>query len=96
MATQILSQNELTSKIRELKELKLMAAEMAAEIESLEDAVKAEMAARGTDELTVDVFKVRWTHMTSQRFDSTAFKLTHADLYKQYAKPVETRRFSIN
>ena len=87
---------ELTNTVRELKELKLMAAEMDAEITSLEDAIKAEMTVRNTDELTVDVYKVRWTTMTSQRFDSAAFKLTHAELYQQYTKPVETRRFSIN
>ena len=87
---------ELTSTVRELKELKAMAAEMATEIETLEDRVKAEMTARGTDEMTVDVFKIRWTTITSQRFDSVAFKATHASLYRQYSKPVETRRFSIH
>ena len=87
---------ELTNTVRELKELKLMAAEMSAEIETLEERIKAEMTRRDTDELTVDVFTVRWTHTTSTRFDSTAFKATHAELYRQYSKPVETRRFSIN
>ena len=96
MATQILSQSELTGKVRELKELRIMAAELEAEITSLEDAIKAEMTAQGTNELIVDVFKVRWTPVISSRFDSTAFKATHAELYKQYSKPVETRRFSIN
>jgi predicted phage-related endonuclease len=87
---------ELTSTVRALKELKLMAADIAADIETLEDRIKAEMTKRNTDELTVDVFKVRWTTMTSHRFDSAAFKLTHAALYQQYSKPVATRRFSIN
>ena len=87
---------ELTKTVRELKELKAMAAELSAEITTLEDVLKAEMTARNTDEMTVDVFKVRWTAVTSNRFDSTAFKATHADLYTQYSKPVETRRFSIN
>lgn len=96
MATQILSQNELTIKVRELKELKLMADELAAEITTLEDTIKAEMTARDTAEIVVGVFKVRWTPVVSQRFDSSAFKATHAELYKQYSRQVETRRFSIN
>ena len=87
---------ELTKTVRELKELKVMAAELAAEIMTLEDTLKAEMTARGTDEMTVDVFKVRWTSVTSNRFDSSAFKSSHADLYKQFSKPIETKRFSIN
>ena len=91
-----MTMQELTQTVRELKELKAMAAEMTAEITTLEDIVKAEMTARGTDELTVDVFKVRWTPVISTRFDSAAFKATHAGLYAQYSKPVETRRFTIN
>ncbi len=90
-----MSANELTSKVRELKELKAMAEELAAEITSIEDAIKAEMTARNTDEMTVDVFKIRWTRVTSNRFDTTAFKKTHADLYAQYTKQTESRRFSI-
>ena len=87
---------DLTSTVRELKELKAMAADITADITSLEDILKTEMTSRGTDELTVDVFKIRWTAVISNRFDSTAFKATHANLYEQYSKPVETRRFSIN
>ncbi len=90
-----MSANELTSKVRELKELKAMAEELAAEITSIEDAIKAEMTARNTDEMTVNVFKIRWTRVTSNRFDTTAFKKTHADLYAQYTKQTESRRFSI-
>jgi len=87
---------ELTKTVRELKELKVMAVELSAEITTLEDTLKAEMTARNTDELTIDVFKVRWTTVISSRFDSTAFKATHANLYQQFTKPVETKRFSIN
>ena len=72
-----------------------MAEELAAEITSIEDAIKAEMTAQGTDEMVVDVFKIRWTRVTSNRFDTTAFKKTHADLYAQYTKQTESRRFSI-
>lgn len=90
-----MSANEMTSKIRELKELKAMAEEIAAEITAIEDEIKAEMTARNTDEMTVDVFKVRWTTVTSNRFDSAAFKKTHGDLYAQYSKTARTRRFTV-
>lgn len=90
-----MSANELTSKVRELKELKAMAEELAAEITAIEDVIKAEMTARDTDEMTVDIFKIRWTRVTSNRFDTTAFKKTHAELYAQYTKQTESRRFSI-
>ena len=90
-----MSVNELTSKVKELKALKLMAEELAAEITAIEDTIKAEMTARETEEIITGEYKVRWTKVTSNRFDSTAFKKTHADLYSQYTKTTESRRFSI-
>ena len=90
-----MSAHELTSKVRDLKELKALADQIADEIAAIEDLIKAEMTERNTEEMTVDVFKIRWTRMTSSRFDSAAFKKTHSDLYAQYTKQTESRRFSI-
>lgn len=90
-----MSAKELTGKIRELKELQAMAEELETEITAIQDEIKAEMTSRDTDEMTVDIFKIRWKKVTSNRFDSTAFKKTHADLYSQYTKATESRRFSI-
>ncbi len=90
-----MSSIELASKVRELKELKAMQEELAAEITTLEDTIKAEMTARNTEELTVDIFKVKWMPVISRRFDTTAFKTTHKDLYEQYTKETVTRRFSV-
>ena len=90
-----MSTNEITAKVRELQELKLMADELAAEISTLEDEIKAELTARGTDEMTVDVFKIRWTKVISSRFDTTAFKKAMPELARQFTKQTESRRFSI-
>ena len=90
-----MSTSEITSKVRELKELKAMLEEIEAEIDTIEDESKAEMTARNTEEMSVDVYKVRWTKVTSSRFDTSAFKKTHAELYNQYTKQTETRRFCV-
>ena len=90
-----MSTQEMTSKVRELKELKAMAEELSAEITAIEDEIKAEMTTRDTDEMIVDIFKIRWTKVTSNRFDSSAFKKSCPDIYKQFTKQTETRRFSI-
>ncbi len=90
-----MSTHEITSKVRELKELKAMLEEIEAEIATIEDEIKAEMTVRNTEEMSVDVYKVRWTKVTSSRFDTSAFKKTHAELYSQYTKQTETRRFSV-
>ena len=82
-----MSTNEMTIKIRELKELKAMAEELAAEITAIEDCIKAEM--------TVDVYKIRWTKVLSNRFDSSAFKKAMPELHAQFTKQTESRRFTI-
>ncbi|MDR1463807.1 MAG: hypothetical protein LBJ11_00715 [Oscillospiraceae bacterium] len=87
--------NELTSKVRELKELEAMQAELEAGADAIRDALKTEMTARGVEEMPVDVFKVRWQTVTSRRFDAKAFQTTHGELYEQYRRPTTSRRFSV-
>ena len=90
-----MSANEIISKIEALKEREALAAEAAAEIESLKDAIKAEMTARGVEELQAGQYIARYTEVISNRFDSTAFKKVMPDVYKAYTKPVTSRRFSV-
>lgn len=90
-----MSTNEMTAKVRELKELKVLADELAAEITAIEDEIKAEMTARNADEMTVDVYKIRWTPVTSSRFDSASFKKAMPDLYGKFTKTTTSRRFSV-
>ncbi len=90
-----MSTHELTAKVRKLKELKTFADELATEITAIEDELKAEMTAQNVEEMTVDVFKLRYKAVTSNRFDSKAFQATHAELHAQYTKPTTYRRFSV-
>ena len=90
-----MSTNEMESKIRELRELRRMADEIAAEIETLQDAIKSEMTARNTDTLTGTDYKITWKTVTSKRFDSAAFRKTHGELYEQYTKETTSKRFLI-
>ena len=90
-----MSENTLKAKVRELKELKAMQDELTAEITTIEDEIKAEMLSTGTDEMQIDIFKIRYKLVESKRFDSAAFKATHAELYAQYTKTTATRRFSV-
>ena len=88
-----MSNTELNRKLRELKELKIMQDELQNEIDSLQDEIKGYMTAAQIDTLNVDVFKVTYKEVTSSRFDSTAFKKTHQELYNQYLKQTVTKRF---
>lgn len=90
-----MSTNELASRVRELKELKLMQEELVIEITAIEDAIKAEMTARKTEEMAVDIFKIRWTAYISSRIDTTALKNELPEVAARYTKTTESRRFSV-
>lgn len=90
-----MSSVEIVSKIDQLREWEALAAEAAAEIESLKDAIKREMDARGVEEIEAGQYIARFTTVLSNRFDTTAFKREHSEMYKLYTKQSTTRRFSI-
>ena len=79
---------DLTAKVRSLMELEALIAEAQAQAEAdgIKDELKAEMNNRNTEEMTVDVFKIRYKTVKSNRFDTNAFKSTHIELYSQYIK----------
>lgn len=84
---------ELRAKVQELKTLKVMADELAAEIAGIEKTIKDDMG--DAEEVTCGEYKVRYTTVNSTRFDSTAFRKAEPDLYAAYTKETTTRRFSI-
>ena len=90
-----MSQNEIASKIEQLKEWEAILEQAQAEVEALRDCIKAQMLERETEELQVGTYIIRWTSVLSTRFDSTAFKKEHAELYKAFTKQVASKRFSI-
>ena len=86
---------ELLKQVRDLKELKVMAEELQAEITAIEDSIKAEMTAQNVTELHAGMFKIRFVDVTTNRFDTTAFKETYKDLYKQFLKQTISKRFDV-
>jgi len=90
-----MSINEIESKIRALNEWEALAEEARKEIESLKDEIKAEMLQKNTEELEAGQYIVRWTSVLTNRFDTTAFKKAHGELYKTFTKQIASKRFSI-
>ena len=90
-----MSTNEMDSKIAKMQEWEALAKEAEQEAEALRDEIKAEMLARETEEMTAGKYIVRWTSVLTQRFDSTAFKKEHVEMYKLYTKQTASRRFTV-
>ena len=85
----------LDSQIHELRELRRMADELAAAIDTIQDAIKAEMTAAGVDFLTGSDWKATWKPITSSRIDTSALKKALPDLAAQFTKVSTVRRFSV-
>ena len=87
--------NEIISKLTELAELRKMADELTAEIEAIQDEIKAHMAAEETDTLTAGPYKVSWKAITSTRIDTTALRKDLPEIWQEYGKTSTTRRFNV-
>lgn len=88
-----MSHNDITAKIHELRELRRMADEIAAEIDAIQDAIKAHMTEQRLDTLTGTDWKVTYKPVTSRRIDTTALKKALPDIAEQYTKTTTARRF---
>jgi len=90
-----MSTNELTIKVNNLRELRRMADEIAAEIEAIQDEIKNHMSAANVDTLAGTDYKITWKAVTSSRFDTTAFKKDNPEIAAAYTKTTTARRFVI-
>lgn len=86
---------EIRNTVAELQELYAQADLLKAEITAREAMIKEEMENRETEELNLGNVIIRFTSVLSNRFDTTAFKKLHQDLYNTFIKQVYSRRFSI-
>jgi len=88
--------NEITNMIETMNNYDELAAKAKAKADAIRDALKEKMIARDIEELDAGAYIIRYTSIISNRFDSTTFKRLYADLYKDFTKPVSSRRFSVS
>lgn len=91
-----MSIDNLNMKVRELRELRMMADELAAEIEAIQDTIKAHMTAQDTDTLTGADWRITWKPVTSNRLDATALRKALPDVAAAFTRPNTTRRFTLS
>lgn len=88
-----MNRNELNEMMKEYAQYKRIADEAKAEMEAIKEELTAIMEAEGIDILKGDEHKATWKEEIQRRFDSTAFKKDHEDLYESYRKPEARRTF---
>ena len=86
---------EMEARVVELMVLEAQIKELSKQADSIKEELKKEMNRRKVESMTTENHVIRWTYMTSNRFDSSAFKTDHPKLCEEYTRPSSSRRFSI-
>lgn len=88
-----MSTTEITSKVRELRELQALIEEAHAEAEAIKDAIKAQMG--DCEELRAGEYKITWKSIESSRIDTAALKKAMPQIAEAFTKTTTTRRFIV-
>lgn len=84
---------ELDSKVKELRELRHMAEELAAEIEAIQDTIKAHLDGQGMDTITGSDWKITYKTINSSRINTTALSKALPDVAERFTRQTSSRRF---
>lgn len=90
-----MSNQEMQSKVNELRELRRMAEELEAEITAVQDSIKAHMTATGAEELTGTDYRITWKTVTSTRLDAAALRKAAPELCERFTRTTASRRFCV-
>ena len=90
-----MDRNELNVSIEELMDLEAQIEELTDKANEIKSALKEILVAEDVEFVETDKYIIRWTSYESNKFDTTAFKKEHKDLYEQFTKVNSSRRFSI-
>lgn len=88
-----MSTNELTAKIKELRELQALIDEAQTEAEAIKDAIKAHMG--DSEELRAGEYRVTWKSVTAARLDAKALKAALPEVAARFTRETTSRRFVV-
>ena len=83
----------MNEKVKELRELRRMQEELAAEIEAIQDELKGQMDRFGMDTLLGFDWRITWKAVTSKRLDTSALRKAMPDVASAFTRETTTKRF---
>lgn len=86
---------QMDEKLARLRQHKRAIAELKRAQEAIEAEIKAELEARGVEELETPHYRVSWKTVSSTRLDTRSLKEERPEIYARYAVVSETRRFVV-
>lgn len=90
-----MSNNELHTVIKELKEYKLLKEEAEARISELETIIKSEMRIQELDKMVIGEYKCSLAMVTTNRIDSKALQEKEPTIYTAFLKVSSYERLTV-
>ena len=90
-----MGERALQNRIMKLKELEAQRERIEKEAEKIRQEIKEDMEEKQVEEMAAGAYIIRWKTVVSSRLDSKALKLALPEIYGQYCRTGESRRFSI-
>lgn len=88
-----MSTDMMDRRVKELRELRRMQEELTAEIEAIQDELKAHMDAHGMDTLLGFDWRITWKSVISSRLDTNALRKALPDVAQAFTRETTTKRF---
>lgn len=85
---------DTNTRLKEIAQYRMMIAQAQAELEKVETEVKEYMVANNLEEIMSDEHRATYKPVTSNRFDSGAFRKEYEELYESYKTPQTSMRFT--
>lgn len=89
-----MTEKELISAIKQMRELVRLADEAQAEADAIKDTIKQQMG--DAEELKAGEYKITWKKIVSNRLDSAALKKALPDVYERYCSVSVSRPFKVS
>ena len=90
-----MTDRQIENRIKKLQEIEAQTAALEKEADAIRAEIKADMEAKGIDELQTKNFFIRWKEIISNRLDSKALKDQMPDVYRMFIKQNSSKRFTI-
>lgn len=86
---------QMDEKLAQLRRCRRAIEDLKREAEAIEQEVKAELEARGVDQVETPHYKAAWKTVSSTRLDTKALKEERPEIYARYAVASITKRFTV-
>ena len=90
-----MTERMIENRIKKLSALEEQIAQLQEQSDIIKGELKADLEEKGLDELKTKNFLIRWKEIVSNSLDGKALKAALPEIYSQYCKSTNSRRFTV-